>query len=193
MNNTKDFIGRWDSAVDESLCKEIISYFEVMKNNGFSQSRQSQNQHKSKLEQDTESLLMTTNMIRCADPQLHTPILNGLWNQWFPEYISTYASLNLVDNFYINEMKLQKTDIGQGYHEWHFETDTASTARRIFNYHVYLNTVDQGGETEFLYYARREKPTVGTVLIYPGYFTHTHRGNPPISNSKYLLNGWIEL
>jgi len=23
-------------------------------------------------------------------------------------------------------------------------------------------------------------------------FTHTHRGNPPLSNAKYIVTGWTE-
>jgi len=23
-------------------------------------------------------------------------------------------------------------------------------------------------------------------------FTHTHRGNPPLSNTKYIMTGWLE-
>jgi len=57
---------------------------------------------------------------------------------------------------------------------------------------IYLNDVEEGGETEFLYYARRIKPTQGTLLIWPAYFTHAHRGNPPLSNTKYIITGWIE-
>ena len=29
--------------------------------------------------------------------------------------------------------------------------------------------------------------------IFPAGFMHTHRGNPPISNDKYILTGWFSL
>jgi len=38
----------------------------------------------------------------------------------------------------------------------------------------------------------RVKPKQGTLLIWPAAFTHTHRGNPPLSNVKYITTGWIE-
>ena len=56
----------------------------------------------------------------------------------------------------------------------------------------YLNDVEEGGETEFLYQSRRIKPKQGTMVICPSSFTHTHRGNPPLKGDKYMINGWIE-
>ena len=30
------------------------------------------------------------------------------------------------------------------------------------------------------------------MVIWPAYFTHLHRGNPPISNEKWIVTGWYE-
>ena len=38
----------------------------------------------------------------------------------------------------------------------------------------------------------RVKPKQGTLVIWPAAFTHTHRGNPPLSNDKYIVTGWTE-
>ena len=63
---------------------------------------------------------------------------------------------------------------------------------RILNFLCYLNTVDEGGETELLYYPKRIKAEAGKLLLMPAGYTHTHRGNPPLSNDKYILTGWVE-
>ena len=57
---------------------------------------------------------------------------------------------------------------------------------------LYLNSVTEGGETEFLYQKRRIKPQQGRLVIFPAGFTHTHRGNPPLSGDKYILTSWVE-
>ena len=55
----------------------------------------------------------------------------------------------------------------------------------------YLNDVQEGGETEFFYQDLKIKPKKGTMVIAPAGFTHTHRGNKPISNDKYILTSWV--
>ena len=64
-----------------------------------------------------------------------------------------------------------------------------STQRRILAAMIYLNDVEEGGETEFLYQKLKVKPRKGTILIWPGSYTHLHRGNPPMSD-KYIATGW---
>ena len=57
---------------------------------------------------------------------------------------------------------------------------------------MYLNDCNEGGETEFLFQHKRIKPKAGTIVISPAAWTHTHRGNPPLSGEKYMINGWLE-
>ena len=56
---------------------------------------------------------------------------------------------------------------------------------------LYLNTVEEGGETEFLYINKRIKAQQGRLIIFPAGFTHTHRGNPPIGQDKYIVSTWV--
>jgi len=63
---------------------------------------------------------------------------------------------------------------------------------RIMVSMLYLNDVEEGGETEFLFQSQRFKPKEGTFLIFPGTYTHMHRGNPPLSGEKYIVTSWIE-
>jgi hypothetical protein len=64
---------------------------------------------------------------------------------------------------------------------------------RAFVWSVYLNDVKEGGETEFLHFSKRVKPKKGRIVIWPAGFPYLHRGNPPISNEKYLLTSWMTL
>ena len=85
----------------------------------------------------------------------------------------------------------QKTKPSQGFHKWHCEAFDWSGMERLLAWMIYLNDVEDGGETEFLYQQKRFTPKRNTALIWPGSWTHFHRGNPPLSGNKYILTGWF--
>ncbi|MCV2886265.1 2OG-Fe(II) oxygenase [Aestuariibacter sp. AA17] len=98
--------------------------------------------------------------------------------------------------FRIGEINAQKYEVGKGgYPYWHSEvypqSGPADALHRIFLFMFYLNDVDEGGETEFYYQNKKVEPKAGRMVIAPAYFTHTHRGNIPVSNDKYILTSWI--
>ena len=105
------------------------------------------------------------------------------------EYLTTFSILQDY-KFLLYDLKIKKIPIGGGFHAWHFENGTISCSQRKFVVQLYLNNNFEGGETEFLYQNRREEAVKGDLLIFPAGFTHTHRGNPPIGNSKYLVTSW---
>ena len=55
---------------------------------------------------------------------------------------------------------------------------------------VYLNTVTDGGQTYFPTQKRSITPEVGSVLMWPAYWTHPHHGVPSPSQDKYIITGW---
>ena len=79
----------------------------------------------------------------------------------------------------------------EGYFNWHCERSCYQSDQRALVFMTYLNDVTDGGETEFYYQQRKISPKQGSMVIAPGYFTHTHRGNKPISNDKYILTSWV--
>ena len=55
---------------------------------------------------------------------------------------------------------------------------------------MYLNDIEQGGETEFPMHGLRIKPKTGRLIIWPAAYTHPHRGNPPYQRKSYIT-GWF--
>jgi len=99
-----------------------------------------------------------------------------------------------VDNFHYTQLKIQKTLPTEGYHVWHIEHGKGwEQEPRAFVYTVYLNDVEEGGETEFLHFSKRVKPKTGRIVIWPAGFPYVHRGNPPLSGEKYILTSWMLL
>jgi hypothetical protein len=96
------------------------------------------------------------------------------------------------DETHLNAIKLQRTGPGEGYHIWHCEQGSRQSAHKHAFYIAYLNDIEDGGETEFLFQSRRVQPVKGRVVIAPACFTHLHRGNPPLKEEKYVATGWFE-
>ncbi|MCG9965131.1 2OG-Fe(II) oxygenase [Shewanella cutis] len=93
-------------------------------------------------------------------------------------------------------INIQKYQMNKGgYPHWHSEQfpqlNHNEALHRVVLYMFYLNDVEEGGETEFYYQQRKISPKKGTMVIAPAGFTHSHRGNMPISNDKYIATSWV--
>ena len=111
----------------------------------------------------------------------------------FKEYTNEFSCLQNTD-IRCNNMKMQKTSTGGGYHVWHGEQGNGDQARRGLVYTLYLNSLpsEANGETEFLYQQRRINPVENTMILWPAAFTHAHRGNPVYGDhTKYIVTGWF--
>ena len=131
------------------------------------------------------------------DQNLETLQTQNLYNYFFKklylcldQYIAKYYVFS-KDTLEASTIKIQKTSPEEGYHVWHYENMSYQHSSRRLVYMVYLNDVEEGGETEFLHQRLRVKPKKGTILLFPPSFTHTHRGNPPLSGDKYAITGWM--
>ena len=99
-----------------------------------------------------------------------------------------------IKGFNYTQLKIQKTLPTEGYHVWHLEHGKGfENEPRAFAYTIYLNDVEEGGETEFLHFSKRVKPKKGRIVIWPAAFPYLHRGNPPLSGEKYIITSWMML
>ena len=99
-----------------------------------------------------------------------------------------------VPEFKYATLKIQKTLPTEGYHIWHIEHNKGFYSEpRAFVFSIYLNDVEEGGETEFLHFSKRIKPKTGRIVIWPAGFPYVHRGNPPLKGEKYILTSWMML
>jgi len=127
------------------------------------------------------------------EPDLYKIFNDAFWSIAYKQYAEEFDTLVDYSPHKIFNIKIQKTDLKGGYHIWHAENSDVAACKRLLVFTVYLNDVKEGGETEFLYLSRRVKAKAGTICIFPSSFTHTHRGNPPLSNTKYIITGWVEM
>ena len=178
----QDFIGVYENALPKELCEEIIN-FEIPLG------ERSKEEGGDLMKKDLGGNIEYFNL------ELAKKIESFLVETIFPLYGSKYGMFELIGPYHIDQFKLQKTLPTEGYHVWHCENTSWGENKgmdRLGAYTIYLNDVKEGGETEFLYQSLRIKPTQGTICIFPSIYTHTHRGNPPLSGEKYIVTGWIK-
>jgi hypothetical protein len=191
-STTENFIGIYEDAFSKEYCDSLVKYFEDLSAAGLTKSRQQDDSELLKLDVDDEQLYAheIANVSGCGEALNHFNLV--FWGQVYPHYSGTFDALKHHASHGNYFFKVQKTNVGGGYHRWHSESTKPQTSSRILAWTLYLNDVEEGGETEFIYYPKRIKPKAGMVVLWPAGFTHTHRGNPPLSNTKYIVTGWIE-
>jgi hypothetical protein len=191
MNTTiENFIGIYENAFTKEYCDSVIKYFDDAAKAGLAIDRQQQGA--SKLKKDDLQLYGHSSVNLNYASDLIEPFSKVFWEQLYAQYADTFSILKDYASHTNYAFKIQKTEVGQGYHTWHSEDSMRESANRILAWTLYLNDVEEGGETEFLYYPKRVKPKTGTFILWPASFMHTHRGNPPLSNTKYIITGWVE-
>jgi hypothetical protein len=189
---TNNFIGVYENVLPHSACDELINFFEKCDKLGLTYSRQ-QADNVSKLDKDDDSLfLIHTKVLELLNYDIVELIDSVFWSTAYKQYVEQYPILSTIGIHKIFSYKLQRTSVGGGYHIWHAEQDSRLNSDRVLSFTCYLNDVYEGGETEFLYYPKRVAAKKGAFLLFPGAFTHAHRGNPPISNTKYIITGWVQ-
>jgi hypothetical protein len=186
----EQFIGIYEDAFSKEYCDTAIQYFEDMVATGHGISRQILDKTSKKNKEDTAVFVDQFKLTGVNNLLLN--FNNTFWNTCYTDYADKYWGLQTVEHHNSYFYKVQKTEIGQGYHAWHCESDSKVSCARLLAWSLYLNDVTEGGETEFLNQHLRIKPKTGTLVIWPAGFTHIHRGNPPISENKYIATGWVE-
>jgi hypothetical protein len=186
----KDWIGVYDGFILPDECKKVIELFE--KENELQKTfSRIVSENASVNNKADKQLFCNKDNLEVWKNELKVIIAN--FDIALKNYIKESDLLSMVGELNYTSMKIQKTIPGQGYHTWHVEHNPDDASKRVLVWAIYLNDVEEGGETEFLHFAKRIKPKIGRIVIWPAGFPYVHRGNPPLSGKKYLLTSWINL
>ena len=182
----EDFIGIFPNVASEEFCNKVIDRFNQLQKDNKILTRQevegtSPNDKKNKIY-----------FCKDEDKSITDEFKKVVWT-CYEQYVEKYGVLyDLRKHTFSESIKIQKNDVSEGYHIWHCEHTGIKSSNRLMLAILYLNDVESGGETEFLYQSKRIPSKQGTALLCPSSYTHTHRGNPPLKGSKYVMNTWIE-
>lgn len=165
--------------INKKVCKDLINIFE--------------NSDKKQIFK-SDHAIMNQIVLNLNDEEL-LPFIKEL-TKVKNKYIKKYKYIDKNQQLWNvhQHIKIQKYDPGQSYFNWHAEIDGNydnhyNTKDRILVFSTYLNTIKQGGETEFLYQKEKIKPVEGKTILFPPFWTHTHRGNLT-KETKYIITGW---
>lgn len=125
-----------------------------------------------------------------ADSKLYVKYIYECLHQYSQIYPQSQDKfLNLRLKKYIN---VQYYEPDECYSAWHWEKNQELDDLVFFReivFMTYLNDCEDG-HTSFLYQNLDIRPQKGLTIIWPGDWTHTHKGNPS-KKEKNVITGWF--
>lgn len=179
FKKNNNFIKEYKKSLPLDLCEEIIKRFEEdsRKKNGVTTGG-----YKPEYKKSLDLHISDLENWKDIDVKLYNALQSGI-----KSYIKEFYNINkkIHDVGY----NIKKMKANEGFYHWH--CDNGRKENRILTFIWYLNTVKNGGETEFFYQKIKIKPEAGKLLIFPSFWTHLHRGKMPIDSDKYIISGWF--
>lgn len=133
-------------------------------------------------------------------PDEHDTLVNVIQESWKSYMVQNEIQFDVQwpRQFGYEQFRMKRY-LPNGKDEFALHTDVGSyaSARRFLAFLWYLNTVTEGGETQFG--IRKESPLVtvqaiqGRMLVFPPLWTHPHWGCKAVSGPKYIVSGYLHL
>jgi hypothetical protein len=115
-------------------------------------------------------------------PDVLRKFAGTVWN-----YLDDYAKRYDVTFMGMENVNVNRYEPGE-YYVAH--ADDGIGQSRIISALVYLNNVEEGGQTEFIYQNVSVYPKAGRLVIFPSNYAYSHAAHPPTSGVKYSAAFW---
>ncbi len=187
MINLEDdlFVMIIENHLEDELCDEMIERFE-----------NDQRKYDGVTGGGLNKEMKDTKDLHISDLEEWKDIDNKLFFKLQDALQKYFNKINLKNNLFafnnIDDLgyQIQKYNKNEGKYLWHHDSLSYNSHKsRIITYLWYLNTLEEGGETEFL--NGKIKPEKGKLILFPSTWTFYHRAHIPISDHKYICTGWI--
>jgi hypothetical protein len=178
------FIEVYDNALSQDECESIVNWFEESEH--IHQVGQCGEHEVRKDIKDSTDIC-----IRMDEPWLPCEIIVPALSKSIMDYCNRYPMLNDISQFG-NDMvyNIQRYYPNQGFFKEHCE-QFCKAYSRVLAWTLYLNDVEDGGETYYTYYDLKVKAREGRLVIFPAYWTHAHKGIVSKTETKYIATGWF--
>jgi hypothetical protein len=181
------FVGAWNIKND-NLCKEIIRFFDENKKlqkNGATASGTNYTNKK------TTDISINPNDLKNDKYKCFNSYIDELYKCFIDYQLQWPFLKKMVKNVDIGSFNVQKYSKGDHFSQIHTERADLKTSNRLFAWMTYLDSVEDGGTTNFLHYGIKIKPEIGKTLIWPAEWTHAHSGEILNSGEKHIITGWM--
>lgn len=165
--------------IDPDICDSIVNEIKNNYSNLFNLTISPQGYYNSFLEKFEQPgrILYLNALMECV-------------GQYKAEFKYSYTTLDMWS--LQSGIKIQHYTPNNYYVNWHCENDgVPATNNRHLVYMTYLNTINNGGGTEFFHQNLQVKPEKGLTLIWPADWTHMHRGMIASNEDKFIITGWF--
>lgn len=169
------------SVEDESLCDDLIEWCD----------RTASENTNNSITNFNESYRQCTTFDLVEAPELLQRLRAVLFTM-----LDKYAK-DIEDVGYINGLtmieapRVLRYEPDCGHFHTHADNWNFESALRQLSVVLYLNDVDEGGETTFIHQNKTITPKKGRLAFFPPFFTHLHKARPPRSSRKYAMVTWF--
>ena len=173
--------------MSESICDRMITYYE--RTPGKFVGKLGPGKVQKKLKDSTDLLVTQEEAQRDFAVRDYFKELQKACLQWQNKYKiprDHYGPWGIVA-----PMNIQHYKPGGGYFILHNERDMYAHGQRMLTFMTYLNTVNDGGETEWPIQGVKIKPEKGLTVFWPTDWTHLHKGQISKKHEKYIVTGWL--
>ena len=194
----QDTIGIYPKAFSNELCDTLLKMYDTALTTGTTYEGTTGRGVDKTVKDTVDFDLIIQSKTDPAAVSVSNEIYN-IFNDCVKKYITSFphqdqfpGMTNFIEPTTFISLQVQRYTKGTGhYNAWHHEGGTFKMSRRFFALLVYLNDVEEGGETEMLYTGQKIKPEKGKLLVHPAGFQYIHKGNMPVSNDKTILISWL--
>ena len=182
MVDLNDLIHVYDDALDSKVCDFLVATFD------------NSSEYHEILEQEGKPNFTQINLTKYSKDtdklnKVHKDVIKVVqkYQKEYYEFVDArvFPSTHAFEQFRIKRYNTG----GEDRFDTHVDVADYSSARRFLSFMFYLNDVLEGGETIFR--DKKITPKKGSLLVFPPLWMYPHRGDPPISNPKYIMSTYL--
>lgn len=134
-----------------------------------------------------ESHIRTNDALFIDFSSLRNPVPIYTFGQRLLHYLDDYGKRYNVGFSHMEPACINRYEVGQ---EYKAHADDGPGHPRVISALIYMNDVEQGGETYFPLFDVTVRPKKGRLVIFPSNYAYMHEARPPLSGVKYSMAVW---